>query len=87
MTTPLGLLSIASFLEKNGYEVRLYDRTVEKISLKKVLAEFAPDVAGVSLISYKSFNDALRVSEQIKALGIPVIWGGPLASELPEAVL
>lgn len=87
VTTPLGLLSIASFLEKNGYEVRLYDRTVEKISLKKVLAEFAPDVAGVSLISYKSFNDALRVSEQIKALGIPVIWGGPLASELPEAVL
>lgn len=87
VTTPLGLLSIASFLETNGFGVRLYDRTVEKVPLEKVLADVSPDMAGISLVSYLSIKDALAVSEQIKALGIPVIWGGPLASELPEAVL
>ncbi len=87
VTAPLGLLSIASYLQANGFRVRLYDRTVEKTPLETVLREFSPAITGVSLISYKSFFDALAVSEQVKALGAPVVWGGPLASELPEAVL
>lgn len=87
VTAPLGLLSIASVLQANGFSVRLYDRTVENVSLKSVLKSFQPDLVGVSLISFKSFFDARTVSEKIKELDIPVIWGGPLASELPDAVL
>ena len=87
VTVPLGLLSIASYLSSCGNKVRLYDRTVEKENIKKTEERFHPDIVGVSLISYKSFSDALAVSEFFKGKGVPVIWGGPLASELPEAVL
>lgn len=88
VTTPLGLLSIASMLQAHGFSVRIYDRTVQKETLDAVLRSFAPDVVGVSLVSFKSFFDARAVSEQIKkAFPVPIIWGGPLASELPEATL
>ena len=87
VTTPLGLLSIASYLSSNGHSVRLYDRTVEKEPIEKVSADFQPDIAGVSLISYKSYDDALEVSDFFSRHSVPVIWGGPLASELPDAVL
>ena len=86
VTLPLGLLSIASFLADHGHHVRLYDRCVEKRSLEETASAFRADILGVSLISYKSFSDALAVSEYYKAKGVPVIWGGPTASVLPEAV-
>ena len=87
VTTPLGLLSIASTLQAHGFSVRIYDRTVQKETLKDVLNTFKPQLVGVSLVSFKSFFDAIAVSEQIKRLSLPVVWGGPLASELPEATL
>ncbi len=83
---PLGLLSIASFLAAHGHQVRLYDRAVEKISLSEAVRAFSPGLVGVSLITYKMLEDALAVSEFCKAKGLPVIWGGPTASVLPEAV-
>lgn len=87
VTAPLGLLSIASTLQAKGHKVRLYDRTVEKAKTKKVFEEFAPDLVGVSLVSFKSVYDALELSEYAKKLSLPVVWGGPLASEIPETVL
>ncbi len=87
VTLPLGLLSIASYLQANGFGVRLYDRTVEKKTLAQVLSDFPCELVGVSLVSYRSYHDALNVSETLHAAGKQVVWGGPLASELPEAVL
>lgn len=87
VTTPLGLLSIASTLQSKGHRVRLYDRTVEKIKTEKVFKEFTPDLVGISLVSFKSVYDALELSEYAKKFDLPVVWGGPLASEIPETVL
>lgn len=87
VTTPLGLLSIASVLQAKGHKVRLYDRTVEKVRAEKVFKEFSPELIGISLVSFKSVTDALELSEYAKKSGLPVIWGGPLASEIPETVL
>ncbi len=86
VTLPLGLLSIASYLSANGHTVRLFDRAVELQPLAELDKSFAPDILGVSLISYKSLEDALLVSEHYKQKGLPVIWGGPTASALPKAV-
>ncbi|MCH5198706.1 MAG: B12-binding domain-containing radical SAM protein [Oscillospiraceae bacterium] len=86
VTLPLGLLSIASYLKANGHNVRLYDRCVEEISAENAAGSFKADIVGVSLISYKALEDSLYISEFYKKLNIPVIWGGPLASELPSAV-
>ena len=87
VTAPLGLLSIASYLQAHGFSVRIFDRTVDKKPLKEVLAEFPVTIVGVSLISYYQYRDALALSQQLHAMGAQVVWGGALASVLPQAVL
>lgn len=87
VSVPLGLLSIATFLKSKGYSVRIYDRTVDKTKFETVIDEFDPDVAGISLVSYKSIDDALSLAEKMQEKGIPVITGGPLPSVLAEQTL
>lgn len=87
ISVPLGLLSIASFLQVKGHTVKIYDRTVSKEALKTIVDTFRPQVAGISLVSYKSITDTLELSAELKRYGIPVIIGGPLASVLTELVL
>jgi radical SAM superfamily enzyme YgiQ (UPF0313 family) len=87
ISTPLGLLSIATYLESKGHIVKIYDRLIDKTKLKDVIDNYKPDVAGVSLISYKSINDFLHVAQMLKESEIPVVAGGPLPSELVEMTL
>ncbi len=87
VSTPLGLLSIASYLESFGYTVRIFDRTVDKTKLEDVLNCFRPDLAGISIVSYKSISDSLFVAEALQKRNIPVIAGGPLPSELAKQTL
>lgn len=87
VSVPLGLLSIASYLEHKGHTVRIYDRTVDKTELDTVLNEFSPELSGISLISYKSIGDTLEVARRLKEYGCPVVVGGPLASVLTELTL
>lgn len=82
ISTPLGLLSIATYLKSKGCTVKILDRTIDKTDLNKVIDTFKPDIAGISMISYKSIDDTLLVAETLKHNGIPVILGGPLPSEL-----
>lgn len=84
---PLGLLSIAKYLTDNGHTVKLYDRAVETVSLKKYLDSFAPDFVGISALSVKRFPDAIKISKIIKARNIPIAWGGQIPSAIPELIL
>lgn len=84
---PLGLLSIASYLESKGHIVKIYDRTVEKTDLESVVKSFKPELAGISIVSYKSIVDSLDVAKKLKSENISVIVGGPLPSVLPELTL
>jgi len=84
---PLGLLSIATYLKERGYKVRLYDRCVETVLLEEVLTEFQPDVVGISVIYMRSIHDGIAVSHSLQGKGIPVVWGGHMASAIPELVL
>ncbi len=86
LTSPLGLLSIATVLKKNGHNVMIYDRTVSNVRADEVIRSFSPELIGVSLISMKSYRDAKLISEKMKKLNLPVVWGGPLASSVPELV-
>ena len=87
MSTPLGLLSIGSYLKQFGHRIRLYDRCVEKAKLKKILKEFSPDIVGVSVMSSRGIKDAVRISKEIKAAGLTVVWGGQLPSLQLELVI
>ena len=87
VTLPLGLLSIASVLQKEGHAVRIYDRTVEKFSEKEVFRTFQPALIGISLIFNNSVKDTINLASFAKLFSLPVVVGGPLATQLPEAVL
>lgn len=85
--TPLGILSIATYLEANGHNVKVLNRTIKSTDIKKEFDEFMPDVIGCSLISTMSFKDAIEVSKEAKSRGICVVWGGPFVSSSPEISL
>ena len=84
---PLGLLSIATFLKKNGHTALIYDRSVEGGNIRKYLDCFSPDMVGISVPGGMSFDDALKLSKTAKQNNIPVVWGGPMSSLIPELVL
>lgn len=84
---PLGLLSIATFLESYGYKTHIYDRATDGTSLRKVVRRFEPTLVGISLISTKGFADAKRLTAYFSKRNIPVVWGGPAASLVPKVIL
>lgn len=84
---PLGLLSIATYLSSFGHVVKILDRAIEKTKISKYLDEFKPDLLGISVMSFRSFDDAIKVSKAAKKRDIPVVWGGSTVSLVPEVVL
>jgi len=86
-TLPLGLLSIATYLTKFGHTVKIYDRAVDRGSVKKHIKIFSPDMVGISSIGGRSFADAMKVSKIVKNNGIPVAWGGHMPSLIPEVLI
>ncbi|HOU10287.1 MAG TPA: radical SAM protein [Clostridiales bacterium] len=84
---PLGLLSVATHLKNNGHEARIYDRAVEGGGFSRRLDRFSPGLVGISVPGGMSFADALKLSRVCKKRNIPVVWGGPMASLVPELAL
>jgi len=87
LTTPLGILSIATYLEQHNHTVMIYESAVSKGNFENVLGKFAPDIVGVSIISGKALDDAMKLSKYAKDIGITVVWGGFLPSVMPELSL
>ena len=87
MSTPLGLLSIGTYLEQYGHQVRVYDRCVDKTKLKQVLKQFSPEIAGISVMSSRGLKDAMSISKELKRMGLTVVWGGQLPSLQPELAI
>jgi anaerobic magnesium-protoporphyrin IX monomethyl ester cyclase len=78
LSNPLGVLSIATYLKNNGYDVKVHDRNVKKANIHKLIDSFNPDVVGVSVMSSRCLKDALAVSKAVKNYGGMVVWGGQL---------
>ena len=79
--TPLGLLSIATYLKEHGHTVQLTDRSFERESPEKTIYGFQPDLVLVSLVSMRLFNDAVKISAAAKRSGLSVVWGGMIPSD------
>ena len=85
--TPLGTISIATFIKQHGHTVRLTDQSFDKESVKEHLDDFAPDAVCVSVISVRVAKDARRLSLLCKERGIPVIWGGFFSADYYKELL
>ena len=88
-SVPLGFVSIASYLQAYGHKVKILERSVAKTDIKAELAQFRPDIVGITALSYSSSTDSIKITNYIHATypGIPVVWGGVGASSMPELYL
>ncbi len=84
---PLGIMSIASYLNANGHKAYICDRVFSKESVEELLQKYTPDFVGVSVISHSFLNDAMYISKIAKDAGIPVAWGGTFASAIYKPIL
>lgn len=88
---PLGLLSVASTLEKNNHEVALLDTNILGIdfhNLGNKIKCFSPDIIGFSTTSLTIMETLEEIKVAKEAFpGVPVVVGGPHATAWPEHVL
>ena len=87
-SVPLGPISIASYLQAHGIEVKFIECGFKKVNIVKEVRQFQPQVIGISCLSYMSSVEAKKLTEKIKTVtDAPVIWGGQAPSSLPEMYL
>jgi|TARA_B100002003_G_scaffold237790_1_gene255293 magnesium-protoporphyrin IX monomethyl ester (oxidative) cyclase len=90
LTPKLGMLYIASALESAGYKVQFLDSVLEGHDIDEALNEIvkiSPDIIGITTETPNMKRSAL-FSEKIKdSLNIPIVFGGPHPTLLPEEVL
>lgn len=90
---PIGILSIAAFLEKKGHDVFIYDCNGPKVSsqinknVQKIL-DHNPDMVGFSTVT-SSFPDGYRIASALKNKNpdIKTVFGGAHVSAIGSALL
>ena len=83
-SVPLGLLAIASYIKAKGHTVKIVDLTVKSENIEKLIMSFNPEVVGLSFSSTLVGNSTVKISKIAKRHNKPVVWGGQMASVLPE---
>jgi anaerobic magnesium-protoporphyrin IX monomethyl ester cyclase len=84
---PLAVLSASSFLEKQGYDIRIITDFLYRDFEKQVLEHCADSVClGISAFSGYQIFEGLRVARMVRTTypGLPIVWGGWHPSMLPE---
>lgn len=84
---PLGLMSIASYLKSNGYDVTIIEPLVNNINIEDSIKTYEPDIIGISVMSFLSGIDAKKITTLAHSVNIPVVWGGQAPTSMPEVVL
>lgn len=88
----LGLAYLGSYLDNLGYGTRIVDMNFRKhdayARLEKALAEFKPDLVGISIMSYFAFGEVRTLLRWLKARsGCRIVVGGASPSMFPEKML
>lgn len=89
---PHSLLAIAAPLHKEGYKIRIIDQRVEKEWKSKVREELSRETVcvGISCMTGTQIYFAIEAAKVVRdhsGLKVPIVWGGPHPSILPEQTL
>ncbi len=88
MYPPFGIMYVADALEQAGFQTKLFHDTEEILDdLVRQVAEAHPLFVGFSTITGPQLRPTIEASKRVKALGIPVVWGGVHATIMPLDVL
>jgi len=85
----VGLLSLASYLDQQGIEVKIIDAIRQKNYSELIQAEIPKvDLVGLSVMTMQ-VSSALKISKLIRDFSsqIPIIWGGVQPTLFPEQVV
>ncbi|MFH1822956.1 MAG: radical SAM protein [Patescibacteria group bacterium] len=76
--TPLGLLAISSFLERDGYDIRIYHSSERKRYLEVLDHLDQAICVGITSMTGYQIIDGLNFAELVrrKNKDVPIIWGG-----------
>ena len=87
-TSPhLGLAYVGAVSERRGDDVRICDLDVEEGPISQVVAEYGPDLVGITANTIQ-IRSAWGAAGEVKAvLEVPVVLGGPHPTVLPEESL
>lgn len=88
---PIGILHIASFLEREGIEVSVLDHAAKACSLQDVtkwVKKENPDLLGFSVLTTSSLT-AVKIAEEVKKENphLPIVFGGVHATFNAERLL
>lgn len=87
---PINLAYLASFLNKSGFECRILDADLLRLSDKKIIDQikiFQPDAVGLS-INIANVRESIDLAKKIKTeFGILILAGGPFATSSYTKIL
>ncbi|HET9495023.1 MAG TPA: radical SAM protein [Chloroflexia bacterium] len=89
-TMPLGLMAIASALDRERFDVRIIDGRLEPDPVGTVIRETRDALClGTGVLTGSPIRDALRISRAAKAArpDLPLVWGGWHPSLFPADTL
>jgi anaerobic magnesium-protoporphyrin IX monomethyl ester cyclase len=81
---PLGLLYVASYAEKEGYQVVVRDLAVRKKKEDIVFRQY--DIVGISTDTTR-YRQALQLAKKAKGSGCTVVMGGPHPGYVDQEIL
>lgn len=88
---PVGIASIASVLEEEGYVVTIIDANAESLAFDHIISKLQkikPDLIGISCNYSTLHNPTLKIATMAKdVLGIPIVVGGNHATALAEYMI
>ncbi len=89
---PHSLLSIAAPLHKDGYKIKIIDQRVDRNWSSHLADELKanPICVGISSMTGSQLHFALEAAKVIRMCTngkVPIVWGGPHPSILPEQTL
>ena len=79
----LGILILGTIMKQLDWEVRVFIEENEELDFECIRSA---DMVGISTIT-STAPRAYTIADQVRALGIPVIVGGPHVRYLPEEAL
>jgi len=88
---PLGLAYVAAVLEKNGFQVEIYDNYLLERPIEEVKSEIkkrSPEIVGITCNSL-SYERSVEMAKAVKEASPSshVVVGGPHASYMPQTLL
>ena len=88
---PLSLIYAAADSVKNGFDVKIIDLRLAGENWQKYVDDALQNgctLVGFSVMTGNPISTSLRVSSYIKEkYNIPIVWGGPHPTILPEQTL